>query len=136
MAEADMAEIENDDLHVGQPSVFGCPECGGALWEIDQEGLLRFRCRGRTRLHRTEPRGRAALRGGKRVVSGAARLGGASIAVSGAGGTRTWAKLTSLAGFEQQADTAEHNAHILRDFLVNINGSKTDEEIPPAEEVA
>ena len=46
------------------------------------------------------------------------------------------AKLTSLSGFEEQAGTAEHNAHILRDFLVNINWSKTDEEIPPAEEVA
>jgi len=44
MAELDMSEVEKD-LHVGKPSVFGCPECGGVLWEIDQKGLLRFRRR-------------------------------------------------------------------------------------------
>lgn len=29
----------------GQPSVFSCPECHGTLWEVEQGGLLRFRCR-------------------------------------------------------------------------------------------
>ena len=29
----------------GTPSGFGCPTCGGALWEIDEGALLRFRCR-------------------------------------------------------------------------------------------
>ncbi len=29
----------------GQPSVFSCPECHGTLWELDEAGLLRFRCR-------------------------------------------------------------------------------------------
>ena len=29
----------------GEPSVFSCPECHGTLWEEDQDGLLRFRCR-------------------------------------------------------------------------------------------
>jgi len=136
MAEAEMAEIENDDLHVGKPSVFGCPECGGVLWEIDQEGLLRFRCRvghaytaqnlGAEQRFVVETALWAALRALEeraslyRVLAERAR----------------GAKLTSLSGFEEQADTAEHNAHILRDFLVNVNGSKTDEELPPAEEVA
>ena len=30
---------------VGTPSVFSCPECGGVLWELHDEKLLRFRCR-------------------------------------------------------------------------------------------
>jgi two-component system chemotaxis response regulator CheB len=30
---------------MGQPSVFTCPECHGTLWEIEEAGLLRFRCR-------------------------------------------------------------------------------------------
>jgi len=29
----------------GTPSVFSCPECHGTLWELDEAGLLRFRCR-------------------------------------------------------------------------------------------
>jgi two-component system chemotaxis response regulator CheB len=29
----------------GRPSVFTCPECNGTLWEFDDEGILRFRCR-------------------------------------------------------------------------------------------
>jgi two-component system chemotaxis response regulator CheB len=29
---------------LGTPSHFSCPECGGVLWEIEDEGLLRFRC--------------------------------------------------------------------------------------------
>ena len=33
------------DAPPGKPSVFGCPDCGGVLWELDDEELLRFRCR-------------------------------------------------------------------------------------------
>jgi two-component system chemotaxis response regulator CheB len=29
----------------GTPSVFSCPECHGTLWEADDAGILRFRCR-------------------------------------------------------------------------------------------
>lgn len=43
-AEADMAAIE-DNGRPGNPSQFACPECGGVLWEIDDEGMLRYRCR-------------------------------------------------------------------------------------------
>ena len=29
----------------GQPTPYTCPECGGALWELDEQArLLRFRC--------------------------------------------------------------------------------------------
>ena len=44
IAELDMSEIENED-RPGRPSAFGCPDCGGVLWEIDDKGFLRFRCR-------------------------------------------------------------------------------------------
>jgi two-component system, chemotaxis family, protein-glutamate methylesterase/glutaminase len=44
IAELDMDAIE-DENRPGVPSSFGCPECGGVLWEMDGEEMLRFRCR-------------------------------------------------------------------------------------------
>ena len=44
-AEMDMAEISHGEHHVGVPSAFSCPECGGVLWELHDDKLLRFRCR-------------------------------------------------------------------------------------------
>lgn len=38
-------DASNEQEHVGQPSVFSCPECGGVLWEIKDGNFLRFRCR-------------------------------------------------------------------------------------------
>ena len=32
------------DEEPGSPSIFTCPECGGALWSHEAKGLLRFRC--------------------------------------------------------------------------------------------
>jgi two-component system, chemotaxis family, protein-glutamate methylesterase/glutaminase len=32
------------DRRQGELSVFTCPECGGSLWQVDEAGLLRFRC--------------------------------------------------------------------------------------------
>jgi len=47
--ESKMAELNLDTLQQderpGTPSGFACPECGGPLWELQEENLLRFRCR-------------------------------------------------------------------------------------------
>jgi two-component system chemotaxis response regulator CheB len=40
----DVHQMESDERQ-GNSSPYSCPECGGVLWEIDEEGLLRFRCR-------------------------------------------------------------------------------------------
>lgn len=44
----DVAEGITDNLRTGHvpgpPSPFTCPECGGALWELDDGKPLRFRC--------------------------------------------------------------------------------------------
>ncbi len=44
MARVDLAAPENVEK-LGQPSSFTCPECEGLLWEIQDEEVLRFRCR-------------------------------------------------------------------------------------------
>lgn len=44
-----IAEMESktfqDDDRPGRPSAFSCPDCGGVLWEINDSGFVRFRCR-------------------------------------------------------------------------------------------
>jgi two-component system chemotaxis response regulator CheB len=44
IAEIDMETIQDPDKP-GTPSVFGCPECGGVLWEVADGAMLRYRCR-------------------------------------------------------------------------------------------
>jgi two-component system chemotaxis response regulator CheB len=38
-------EVIEDEDKPGKPSVYGCPECGGILWEMQEGEWLRFRCR-------------------------------------------------------------------------------------------
>ena len=41
--ERDMAEQEEGRKR-GQLSVYTCPECGGSMWQVDEQALTRFRC--------------------------------------------------------------------------------------------
>jgi two-component system, chemotaxis family, protein-glutamate methylesterase/glutaminase len=46
--EVGISEMYRDALEGernGVPSGYACPECHGVLWEMDESGLLRFRCR-------------------------------------------------------------------------------------------
>jgi two-component system, chemotaxis family, protein-glutamate methylesterase/glutaminase len=42
---AESALMSAADQHPGTPSSYACPECGGTLWELKEEGMPRFRCR-------------------------------------------------------------------------------------------
>jgi two-component system chemotaxis response regulator CheB len=44
MASIDPHQMHRDDKY-GTPSVLTCPECAGTLYQIEDEGLERFRCR-------------------------------------------------------------------------------------------
>jgi two-component system chemotaxis response regulator CheB len=46
-----MPEVQHADMEAqangqrrGEVAVFTCPECGGVLWQVDEQQLLRFRC--------------------------------------------------------------------------------------------
>lgn len=47
--ETDLAELDSDALHQpqrpGEPSPVSCPDCHGVLYEIDDQPVLRYRCR-------------------------------------------------------------------------------------------
>ncbi len=118
-SELDMSEIEKE-VRAGDPSQFACPECGGVLWEIDQAGLLRFRCRvghaytaqylRAEQRHALESSLWSALRALEESISlyrrMADRLGGHT---------------QSRRAYEERAANAELNARTLRDFLVRVN---------------
>ena len=38
-------EVKYPEESAGKPSVFGCPECHGVLWELNEGELVCFRCR-------------------------------------------------------------------------------------------
>jgi two-component system chemotaxis response regulator CheB len=37
--------MKTDMEENGKPSVYACPDCHGSLWEFEEDGVLRFRCR-------------------------------------------------------------------------------------------
>ncbi|HCF28341.1 MAG TPA: chemotaxis protein CheB [Cyanobacteria bacterium UBA11049] len=43
-AELELGAMQNSE-RPGTPSPFGCPDCGGVLWELEQGKLIHFRCR-------------------------------------------------------------------------------------------
>ncbi|MEH1809413.1 chemotaxis protein CheB [Nostoc sp.] len=45
IAQLSLEAVENESDRPGKPSTFGCPDCGGILWELEEGNLLRFRCR-------------------------------------------------------------------------------------------
>ncbi len=129
-AELDMSEIEKE-IRAGEPSQFACPECGGVLWEIDQEGLLRYRCRvghayTAQHLHAEQRQAiEAALWSALRALEESASL------------YRRMASRPGLSSFpqtqrtfEERAENAELNARTLREFLVHVNLPEVEPEGP------
>ena len=121
LAELDMSEVENE-LRNGKPSPFACPECGGVLWEIDQSGLLRYRCRvghAYTARHLRAEQGQAvetALWSALRALEE-----NASLYHRMAARARWGSQEHSARVFDDRAANAESNSETLRNFLLQVS---------------
>ena len=126
IAELDMAEIENE-MRNGEPSQFACPECGGVLWEIDQAGMLRYRCRVghayTARNLRAEQRQavETALWSALRALEE-----NASLYKKMAVRSRNSKQEQSAKIFDERATTAEVNSQTLRDFLLQVSSKEME----------
>jgi two-component system chemotaxis response regulator CheB len=120
-AEADMGAIE-DESRPGVPSQFACPECGGVLWQIEDEGMLRFRCRvghaftaqslGAEQTEAVEGALWAAIR---------ALEESASLAREIAGKAATSKNHRLARRFEDTARDKQEQAALLRNLVVDVN---------------
>lgn len=132
--EADMAELEPHAMHhhnrPGTPSGFGCPDCGGVLWEIEQEGHVRFRCRvghswtANSLLAQQSDELEEALWVALRALEERATL-----ADRVAERMRTRGNDRSAERFQEQAADATRRAGLIRQFLCN-EPQINDEPIP------
>jgi two-component system chemotaxis response regulator CheB len=126
--EYDIAEMEPSALsstnRPGMPSGFGCPDCGGALWELDQEGLIRFRCRtghafsANTLLAQQSEALEEALWSAFRALEEKAAL-----AQRIASQARDRNRIISAERFEDQEQDARQRAALVRQLLLKDNGN-------------
>jgi two-component system chemotaxis response regulator CheB len=131
LLEQEMPQIA-DVNRPGKPSPFGCPECGGVLWEIDQKNFLRFRCRvghaytaavlNVEQHHATEVALWSALRALEESAGLHERM--ADRAVEGH-------QPGAADRYRERAESTRENAKVLREFLTRIESPA--EHAPPRE---
>ncbi len=134
LTEANMSVL-NSDERAGKPSTFGCPDCGGTLWEINEGDLLRFRCRiGHAyssesllskQSHALEDALWIALRALEEKSSLARRI---------ASRMRDRNQSLSAKRLEESAQDAEDSAGVIRQVLLNHNDVTAEPEINPTPE--
>ncbi|HEX4037043.1 MAG TPA: chemotaxis protein CheB [Acidobacteriaceae bacterium] len=123
LLDEEMPQIPREE-RPGQPSAFACPDCGGVLWEVEENGFLRFRCRvGHAftarhldveQRHSVETALWSALRALEESAALYQRLASGAIRGRQPG---------SAERYQDRADNTEQNAKILREFLVHANGA-------------
>jgi two-component system, chemotaxis family, protein-glutamate methylesterase/glutaminase len=128
---ADLTEKTTDDFvnttgHQGTPSAFGCPDCGGVLWQLKNGDWLRYECRVG---HAFSPEGLMsaqsealdnALWSALRALSEKADLAKRLAARS------RQSKLdTSAAMWEERARAAEESAEVIHKLL--LSGETSDQ---------
>lgn len=126
LLELEMPQMENEE-RPGRPSAFACPDCGGVLWELDEDGFLRFRCRVG---HAFTARNLSVEQ--QHAVETALWSALRALEESGALYKRLAERATSndqrqsADRFRERADNIEQNARVLREFLVQVHETAAD----------
>ncbi|MBN3875559.1 MULTISPECIES: chemotaxis protein CheB [unclassified Nostoc] len=122
IAQLSLEAVENESDRPGKPSTFGCPDCGGILWELEEGNLLRFRCRTghaysvetllATQSDKVEDALWIALRALEEKASLSHRIA-----------SRMEARNQNLAAerFKEEAQSAWQRSAIIREVLLKIN---------------
>jgi len=131
--EAAMADMDTQALtelnRPGKPAGFGCPECGGSLFEINEGDLIRFRCRvghaysAETLLAEQGEALEDALWVALRALEERAALS-TRMADRGHENGRT---LTATR-YEEEASDAKQRAGVIRDVLVSMFSTVVSED--------
>ena len=103
----------------GRVSVFSCPECHGSLWEVDERGLLRFRCRV-GHIYSSESMLAAQTDSVDRALWAALRSLEERAALTRrlAERARQRRNVGVARAFEQRANAAEEHATVVKDMLL------------------
>jgi len=135
IAEYGAAGLE-EKTYSGPPSAFTCPECGGALWEVGQGEILRYRCHvghGYTSDSLVSEQMRnleAALWTALRALEENAELNRRMAAR---------AQQANLAGllesYQQRAMVAEERANVIRDILLKSNNGNEIQVTEPRNQI-
>jgi two-component system chemotaxis response regulator CheB len=121
--------IETPDQHPGTPSTFGCPDCGGVLWELRDGEFIRFRCRvghawsGDALLAEQTEQFDDAMWTALRALEESASLSRQIAARHRARGADSLARR-----FDDQAETQESRAEVIRAALVEPTAPSEEEQ--------
>jgi two-component system chemotaxis response regulator CheB len=125
----------------GQLTVLTCPECGGALWQVDEEKLTRFRCHtghaydGEALLAEQSEVLEAALWTAVRTFKEQTILARQLAATQ-----RQRGNAAAAANFAESARLAQHYSELIVRNLLRANGAaggkEVDTQVPPPEEAA
>lgn len=112
--------IDPDRARAGVPSVFGCPDCGGVLWDLSDGELLHFRCRvghafnAESLLDAQTDQLEAALWSALRALEEKASLAGRLAARASESSQHQ-----AAARYEEERATSAHSAELIRALLLS-----------------
>lgn len=139
--ESELAQVNmtvlNQDERPGQPSPFACPDCGGALWDLSQGDLLRFRCRtGHAFSSETLLAKQADALEDALWIALRALEEKSSLSRRMAGRMRDRNQSLSAKRLEQEAEGSQQQAAVIRDVLLKANGRPKANMAQDSEDIA